>query len=224
MGIRQIFATATVVLASAVADDGTFTVAYPSGTSQLSFNAGLVGSSHYAVLNGNDRWAAGDPGISVSFGASEITVTNKSGYSWAAGTEVSLFFERKRGNSRIALTLPLPPLAGISAADVLTEMRPGIAGVVEHWEFVTTVPVTTASKAATLNMEIDTTNVTGGAIALTSAAATPAGKVIAGDAITGNNTLTRESKLSIEASSVTAFAEGEGYVVIYIRPTEDEEA
>lgn len=220
MTIRSLFKTANLTLGTAVADAGTFTVSYPSGTSQLSFNAGLAGSSHYAILNSNDRWAAATPGIAVSFGASNITITNNTGYTWAAGTVVDLFFRLRKGNERIPLTIPLPPLSTITVADVITEIRPGIAGTIEYWEFVSTIAVTTAAKLATLNLEIDTTNVVGGDIALTSAALTPKG-VVVGATPTGSNTLTRESKLSVEASAVTAFVEGEGFLVVYIRPTEE---
>ena len=212
------FSTVSTILAAAVADDGTFTVAYPSGTSQLSFNAGLAGSDHVMIVNGNDKWLSADPGFSASFGASEITITNLTGASLAAGSEITLQFNRKDGNGHIPYVIPLPPLATITAADIVTECRPGIDGYIEHAEFVTTIAVTTAAKAADLNLEIDTTNVTGGVLALTSAAATPKGKVIAASAITAANRITRESKLSLEAANVTAFVEGEGYVVVYIRP------
>lgn len=212
------FATASLVLASAVADDGTFTVAYPSGTSQLSFNAGLEASGHYAILNFNDKYENADPGISVSFGSSDITVTNRSGASWAAGTQVDMFFDMVEDDEVVFLSFPIK-LSKVSAADVVTDFRPGIAGTIEFVQFVVTDPVTTAAKAATLNLEIGTTDVTGGTVALTSAACTPLGKVIAGAAITGGNTLTRESKLSVEASSVTAFAEGEGVLSIRVRKT-----
>jgi hypothetical protein len=211
------FSQVDTVLASTVADDGTFTVSYPSGTSQLSFNAGLAGTDHVMIVNGNDKWTAGDPGFSVSFGASDITITNLTGASLAAGSEITLQFDRKDGNGRIPYVIPLPPLSTITAADIVTECRPGIDGYIEYAEFVTTIAVTTAAKAADLNLEIDTTNVTGGVIALTSAAATPKGKVIGSSAVTGNNRITRESKLSLEAANVTAFSEGEGYVVVYIR-------
>ncbi len=115
------------------------------------------------------------------------------------------------------MQIPIEHVAITAAGDVVTEIRPGVYGNIEYWEFVVVKPVTTGAKLASLNLEIDTTNVTGGVIALTSAAATPLGKAIAGTAITGANTLTPESKLSIEASAVTAFAEGSGFVNIRIR-------
>jgi hypothetical protein len=204
------------VLASAVADDGTFDVAYPTGTTQLSFTAGLAGASHYVMLNDNEKWTAADPGIAVSFGASAITITNQSGYSWPAGTKVLAAFDQVDGNQVAWLTFPVK-LAKLANGDIVTEIRLGVWGTIEHWSFTVTDPATTAAKAATLNLEIDTTNVTGGTIALTSANCTPLGKNTAAAAITGANTLTPDSKLSVEASSVTTFVEGEGFISIRIR-------
>lgn len=221
--IRNQFGVSSVTLASAVADDATFTMQYPTGMAQAAFATGLAGSGSYVIVNGNDRWSVADPGFGVSYGASEITVTNLTGATIAAGSTITAQFETQNGNNRIPFTIPLPPLAGITAADIVTEIYPGIEGTIEHVEFVTTVAVTTAAKAATLNLEIDTTDVTGGVLALTSAALTPKGKAIEATAITANNTLTRTSKLSIEASSVTAFVEGEGFLIIYIRPTNSNE-
>lgn len=206
-------------LAAAVADAGTFTVAYPTGTSQLSFNAGLAGTGHYLMLNDNEKLTEAATDISVAFGASEITVTNSSGWTWAAGTEFNLGLDVQDGNDVVFLPIPVALVSVAGAGDVVTEIRPGVYGTIESFDFVTGQPVTTAAKLASFNLEIDTTNVTGGVIALTSAAATPLGKMVAGSAITGANTLTPESKLSIEASSVTAFSEGAGFFLIRIRKT-----
>jgi len=219
MAFNSRFATASLVLASSVADDGTFTLSYPTGTTQASFTAGLAGSGHYIILNNNDKWSVGDPGISVSFDSSEITITNLTGGAFAAGTEVLVFLDRKATGPVAYLHLPIL-LAGVTAADVLTGFRPGVSGTIEDVQFIVTTAVTTAGDGATLNLEIGTTNVTGGNVVLTSANSTPLGAVIAGTAITGNNTLTPESLLSVEASSVTAFAEGAGLLVIRIRLNE----
>lgn len=213
------FAIATVVLGTAVADSGTFTVGYPTGTSQLSFNAGLAGTGTYMVVNDNDKWTLAAAKMSVSYGASDITVTNSTGTTLAAGSKVAVMLDRQDGNDVVLLQIPVFLAAITVAGDVVTDIRPGVAGTLEYVEFVVTQPVTTAAKLATLNLEIDTTNVTGGTIALTSAAATPLGKVIAGSAITAGNTLVPESKLSIEAAAVTAFSEGSGFLNLRIRKT-----
>jgi hypothetical protein len=74
----------------------------------------------------------------------------------------------------------------------------------------------TAAKAADLNLEINSSNVTGGVLQLTSANCTPKGSKVGAAAITGNNVFGAEDSISIEASNVTAFAEGEGVLMISI--------
>lgn len=210
--------TVSGVLAAAVADAGTFTVAYPTGTVQADFTAGLANpNGHYAVLNTGAQWNSSDADMSLSFGASNITVTNSSGETWAAGTEYVINIDVYDGPARIPICIPIA-LAGVTAADIVTAIRPGIDGYIEHMEFLVTTVVTTAAKAATLNAEIGTTNLTGGTIALTSANCTPLGATVAAAAITANNRITRKDTLSIEAASVTAFAEGAGLLIVYIRP------
>lgn len=120
-------------------------------------------------------------------------------------------------NSGLILSIPVK-LAQITAAgDVVTNYIPGISGVIKKVSFVVTVPVTTAGKAATLNLEIGTTDVTGGVLSLTSANCTPLGAVINGTAVTGNNVFGSTDSISVEASSVTAFTEGEGVLLIVIQ-------
>lgn len=213
------FATVETILASAVADDATFTVGYPSGTTQASFSNGLALSTGVMIVDDVNRYAEGASGFTASFGVSDITITNTTGASLPAGSAISFQFEQVNGNDVVVLSFPIPLVAITAAGDVLTNFTPGIAGTIEAFSFAVTRPVTTASRLASLNLEIDTTNVTGGVIALTSAAATPLGKVIASTAITGANVLTETSTLSIEAASVTAFAEGEGVALIRIRRT-----
>lgn len=219
------YSTLGTYLASAVANAGTFTVAYPTGTTQDDFIRGLAKkSTSYVILDNNNKVSYGTSGvyIDISFGASNITITNNSGFSWAAGTKVDAFFDVQDGNRQL-ITIPLPPLSTITAADVVTEFYPGVEGTLEYAEFVTTIAVTTAAKAATFNFEIGTTDVTGMTLALTSATATPKGTVLGFGLPTAGFTLTRASKLSVEASAVTAFAEGEGYINLYVRHTYPEQ-
>lgn len=105
-------------------------------------------------------------------------------------------------------------LASLADGDIITEFTPGFAGTIEKFYAVVTDPVTTASKASTLNLEIGTTNLTGGALALTSANCTPLGKVVDASAITAANTFGSTDKISMEASSTTTFVEGEATFVI----------
>ena len=84
-------------LVAAVADEATFTAAYPSGYDQDA----LTGTTGGEVLVGeNDVWQQDDPGFAFSFGASNITVTNNTGATLAAATDLKLSFgDRTKGGS-----------------------------------------------------------------------------------------------------------------------------
>jgi hypothetical protein len=130
--------------------------------------------------------------------------TGSAGTTIAAGAGVS------------TITIPIT-LANVADGDVLTTYTPGYKFKVLSVAFAVTTAVTTADKATTLNLEIGTTNVTGGAVALTSANCTPLGAVVAGTAITAANTGAADATLSIEAASTTAFAEGAGVLLVTIQ-------
>lgn len=89
--------SANGTLASAVADDGTFTISYPDATDAGTFYGAV---DHKLVMGQSTLTAPGD--FSLSFGASNITVTNKTGASWASGTEwrISLQTLGKGGDPR----------------------------------------------------------------------------------------------------------------------------
>lgn len=113
------------------------------------------------------------------------------------------------------LTIPIK-LAKVANGDVLTEFTPGFPGRIVKASFAVIDPVTIADKAATLNFEINTTNLTGGVLALTSANCATLGAVMNASAITANNVFDADDTISIEASGVTAFAEGEGVVLVVL--------
>jgi hypothetical protein len=102
----------------------------------------------------------------------------------------------------------------VADGDVMTTWTPGFNGKITKLDFVVTTAVTTASDATTLNAEIGTTDVTGGTVLIESATATPIGAIIAGSAITGTNVFSSTDTVSIEASSTTDFAEGNGILII----------
>lgn len=107
-------------------------------------------------------------------------------------------------------------LANIANGDMVTSFTPGFAGRIVSTQFVTDVVASTASKLATLNLEIGTTDLTGGTVALTTVGCNTKGKIVAGAAITAGNTFTASDTISVEASSVTAFVEGSGSLQIVI--------
>ena len=114
------------------------------------------------------------------------------------------------------LAIPID-LASVADGDVLTDFVPGYKFKILKVDFRVTKPVTTAAKLSTLNLEIGSTNLDGGTVALTSANCTPNGHAVAGAAVTGHNTGTATDAFSIEASSTTAFIEGQGVLLITIQ-------
>lgn len=119
-------------------------------------------------------------------------------------------------NTAKVISIPIN-LATVADGDVLTTYTPGFAGRIESVAFAVTQEVTTGSKASTLNLEIGTTDLTGGVVALTSANCTTLGAVVAGSSVTAANVFTSTDTISIEASSTTAFAEGAGVLLITVR-------
>lgn len=141
--------------------------------------------------------------------ASQVAITDNS-----TGT-VANTIAAGAGVHTVAIPITLANITG--AGDVLTTYTPGYKFKVLSVDFAVETPVTTGSKAASLNVEIGTTNVTGGVVALTSDNCTPMGAVVAGSAVTAANTGTAADTISVEAASVTAFVEGTGYLILKIQ-------
>jgi hypothetical protein len=135
----------------------------------------------------------------------------------AAGDRVpALVIQNDATAAPIVISIPIILASIAGAGDVVTGYTPGFAGTIVKAAFVPTKAVTTPGKAVTLNFEIGSTDLTGGVIALTSANCTPLGVVVAGTTITSANTFTATDTFSVESSSVTPFAEGEGVLLITV--------
>lgn len=135
---------------------------------------------------------------------------------WISTGEGIVEFEPHKVEPMQIISIPIT-LANVADGDVLTAYTPGFKGSVIAVDFAVSTAVTTGSKATTLNLEIGTTNLTGGAVALTSANCTPLGAVVAGSAVTTANSFSATDTISVEASSTTAFVEGAGYLLIKVR-------
>lgn len=108
----------------------------------------------------------------------------------------------------------VPSLAAVANSGVLARFTPGFMGRLRSASFNVATAVTTASKLATLTPAIAGTSTTGGAVALTSANLATIGASVAGSAITALNTFTAAQEITVVASSVTAFVEGAGAIVL----------
>lgn len=207
-------------LAADWTNTSTITVNYPSGFKQTSFTNGMsVPNRSYMMVNRNDKIfedVTGVAQITLTFGSSNVTVTNKTGATIVAGTVLSFWFEQRTGSDADLIAIPLP-LVSISAADLIV-VAPGLDGFIENLEFLVTTAATTAAKLATLSAKINSVAVTGGAVALTSANCTPIGARIPGTQITAANRITKNDVLTITGSAVTAFVEGSGTLYVRLRP------
>lgn len=244
------FAVAELTLGVPVASPaGTIAFSYPSGTVQADFTGDNAATVAYLIINGNDRYEEADDDFDISYGASTVTVTNKTGGTWAAGTRLTVnlantspvnvddlrtydaiasLTDNSGGTASdtiaatagiVTLTFPISLAAmTTAAADLMTNYVPGYAFELLSVEFVTTVLGTGASASQVLNLEIGTTNVTGGALTLLLADADTLGKKKAATAITAANIGTAADTLSIEvAGSGTVFTAGAGVVLVKLR-------
>lgn len=169
-----------------------------------------VGLSGYVVGRSvNDRVGFHGSVAVQRAGSAQSALTDST--TGTAGTTLAAGY----GVQTIAIPILLPSIGG--DVDVLTSYTPGYAFKLLSASFAVSKPVTTASKAATINLKINSTLVTGGATALTSANCTPLGAVINGSAVTALNTGTASDTISLTATGVTAFVEGEGYLLIKIQ-------
>lgn len=90
-------AVTTATLASAVADEATVVIPYPTGTTQAS----LTGSTGGVVSiddGAGGTFAQGAGGFTVAFGVSTITVTNDSNVTWPAGAVLTASFGKTSYN------------------------------------------------------------------------------------------------------------------------------
>lgn len=85
------FVTTSIVLAADVANAGTATVNYPAGTDQAFFTgANAAANTGVAIVNENDVYPEAPSGVRIglTYGASNVTLTNNTGVTWPAGSIV----------------------------------------------------------------------------------------------------------------------------------------
>lgn len=92
------------VLAADVANNATVAVAYPTGTTKTD----LLGSTGGDLTVGDGAygaWEEGSSGFTVAYGASTITITNKSGLTWPSGQTLRVSFGTRPYNGSYNVTL-----------------------------------------------------------------------------------------------------------------------
>jgi hypothetical protein len=104
----------------------------------------------------------------------------------------------------------------VGSGNVITGFTPGHPFVLEALDVYVTSALTGSTKTVTLNPEIDTVDVTGGAAVVASASAA-LGTKVAGSAVTALNEGTSASVIDVESASVTAFTGGAIAITLRIR-------
>lgn len=117
------------------------------------------------------------------------------------------------------LSIPLQLAAmTTAAADLITGLTLGHRGKILAMSFTTTTLGTGTSASQVLNLEIGSTNLTGGVLTLLLADTTPLGKITAATAITALNEFSATDTISLEvAASGTVFTAGAGFVTLRIQ-------
>lgn len=145
-------------------------------------------------------------------GADQTALTDSTGGSVANATLAST-----AGISTVAIPIQLASMT-TSAADLITAYTPGFKFKVLSVDFATTTIGAGADASQVLNLEIGTTNLTGGAVTVTLAGTDTLGELTAGTAVTAANTGTASDTISVEvAASGTVFTGGEGVLLIRLQ-------
>jgi len=105
-----------------------------------------------------------------------------------------------------------------STNSIAARFTPGFHGEILKMTASVTDPATTAAKLGTFTPAIATVATTGGAVALTSANCTPVGAKVDGSAITALSEFSATDEITIAASAVTAFVEGQVVLYLHLRP------
>lgn len=133
------------------------------------------------------------------------------------GTHLTVFHETAGLGAGLQILSFFTNLADITATDILKDYKPGFNFRLEALDFIVNKPATTAAKLATLSLKMSDVAVTGGALALTSANCATQGTDNAATAITALNVGGPADTFSVNAALVTAFVEGNGWIVVKLR-------
>lgn len=177
------------------------------------------------------------PEVRIRSGLQDVVLPN--GNSYNGGDVVNLSDEDYAELSPTALNDEVIPVSNIEVIEGTNEFlyahlpialddvadgdvvsfTPGFAGKVLSVRFLTDDPGTGDGATTALNMEIGTTNLTGGVTTVTLAGTSDKGELTAGTAVTGNNTFDDDDVITVEASATTPFTGGTGILEVLLQET-----
>jgi hypothetical protein len=129
-------------LGSAVANSGTFTVNYPTNKDAGAYRSGL---DHKAATNAYGILSTVDGTLAITFGTSNMTITNKSGGTLAAGTTLwiqlaqaedaddenaAANIEQMAKSNLYVINLGAPDVADADGVSASASVTSGVAGVI----------------------------------------------------------------------------------------------
>lgn len=145
-------------------------------------------------------------------GADQAALTDSTGGSVSGSTLAAT-----AGIHTLSIPIQLAAMT-TSAADLVTDYTPGYKFKILSVDFATTTLGTGSGATQTINLEIGSTNVTGGVVNPTLTSTNTLGKATAGTAVTAANTGTASDTISVEvAASGTVFTGGAGVLLIRIQ-------
>ncbi len=198
---------------------GTFQVVSKTGTTQVTLTyLDYIENTETGetVTTGAMVVPSGAEGPSV--GALPTVITDNSG-----GT-ASNTIAATVGIHTLAFHINLVALT-TAAADLMTNYVLGYRFKILSVDFCTNTLGTGAGASQTINLEIGTTNLTGGVVLVTLASTDTLGEMTAGSAVTANNVGTAADSLSIEvAAGGTVFTAGQGVLLVKIQNMDSADA
>lgn len=150
--------------------------------------------------------------IAQRSGAAQTALTDSTG-----GDVTGTTLASTAGIMTVAIPIELASMT-TSAADLITAYTPGFKFKVLAVDFATTTIGAGEAASQVLNLEIGTTNLTGGAVTVTLGGTDTLGELTAGTAVTAANTGAADATISVEvAASGTVFTGGNGVLLLKLQ-------
>ncbi len=187
-----------------IANLGALIYAYDDHTVTLSSSsASIAGTIYGLAASGTKAWVY--TGLAAPLDGTSVTT-------------ISNTLAALKTNLVIPFTTPCILSAGSAASGtVVARFTPGMSGTLLKLNAAVIAAVTTTAKLATFTPAISGVSTSGGALALTSTNCATLGASVSGSAITGLNTITASQEVTIVASSVTAFTEGQVLLELFMQ-------
>lgn len=151
-------------------------------------------------------------------GASLVGISDTSGNITATTQEAANEEIVKKANAALCIPIDITvKLAAVTSSGVVVyRMVAPQNGTIAGMNAVVWDPVTTSAKLATFTPQISGTSTSGGAVACNSTGCATVGILTTGTVVSGTNSFTAGQVISVLATSVTAFVEGQIMLQLFL--------